>query len=254
MKIGGVNPRTREVADQFWKSIPHLQTFPADIERAVACSSLPIHIDIIPGLSISYIETWIQEHNFPARLNKDQSELHGFLLAQRGHGIIFVNGMDPLDERRFTIAHELAHFMMDYQLPRAKYLKLFGDNILNVLNGDRMPTVEERLQFIFTDIPSPFLTHTLDQREITSYERTAVWKTEWRTDALAIEILAPFRTVVSRLRKRKIEKKFEPVFRQAASMLVTDFGLPVGIATAYAKHISKSITGGMTLAEEWGIK
>jgi len=249
----GIYPRIRELADQFWNPIIKFRSFPVDIERAIARSNLPLHIDSIPGLDLVRIEQWIQEHNLPALLNKDNSELHGFLFAHKGNGVIFVNGSDSIEDRRFTIAHELAHFLIDYQVPRNLLLEHFGDSILEVLDGNRAATIEERLQFILSDLPSPFFTHILDHHGITAFERMSVWNAEWRTDVLAVEILAPFR-IVSGWLKKPGEMGFESVFRKASAILATDFGLPPVISTGYARHIANSITGGKTLAEEWGIK
>lgn len=254
MKRKGIHPKVKQVAEDFWKPLLSYRTFPVDIERAIAFSKLPLHIDLIPGLDIDHVNQWIQANHFPARIDKDNCALHGFLLARGGHGVIFVNGTDKREERRFTIAHELAHFLLDYHLPRINYLKLYGESILEILDGKRLPTIEERLAFVVSERPTPYFTHALDNSSITAYERSQVWNTEWRTDALAIELLAPFHNVISSLKKLKLEKRFEPLFRQASSLLVSDFGLPSNLASSYAKHLATYLSGGMTLAEEWGIK
>jgi Zn-dependent peptidase ImmA (M78 family) len=254
MKKKGIHPKVKQVAEGFWRPLLPYRTFPVDIERVIAFSNLPLHIDLIPGLDIEHVNQWIKANHFPARIDKDNCALHGFLLARSGHGIIFVNGTDNRKERRFTIAHELAHFLLDYYLPRIHYLKIYGDSILEILDGSRLPTFQERLTFVISELPSPFFTHLLDNSSITAYERTQVWSTEWRTDALAFEILAPFHVVISSLKKKKLEKRFDPIFRQASSLLATDFGLPSTLASSYAKHFASYLSGGMTLAEEWGIK
>jgi hypothetical protein len=254
MRKKGIHPKVKQVAEDFWKPIPSYRTFPVDIERAIAFSNLPLHIDLIPILDIDHVNQWIQSNGFPARIDKENCALHGFLLAREGHGIIFVNGTDKQEERRFTIAHELAHFLFDYHLPRINYLRLYGDSILEILDGKRLPTIEERLTFIVSELPSPFFTHALDITGITAYERSQICSIEWQTDTLAFEILAPFHIVISLLKKQKLEKRFETIFRQASNLLVTDFGLPANLASSYAKHLATYLSGGITLAEEWGIK
>lgn len=254
MREKGIHPKIKQVAEGFWKPLLPFRTFPVDIERAIAFSNLPLHIDLIPGLEIDHVNQWIRVNQFPARIDKDNCALHGFLLARGGHGIIFVNGTDKREERRFSIAHELAHFLLDYQLPRINYLKLYGDSILEILDGKRLPTFEERLAFVVSELPTPIFAHALDNSRITSYERNQVWSAEWRTDTLAFELLAPFNIVISSLKKQKPEKRFEPIFRQASNLLTTDFGLPSTLAGSYAKHLAKYLSGGITLAEEWGIK
>ncbi|HZQ09243.1 MAG TPA: ImmA/IrrE family metallo-endopeptidase [Anaerolineae bacterium] len=34
--------------------------------------------------------------------------------------MIFLDGSDPANEQRITVAHEIAHFLVDYQMPRAR--------------------------------------------------------------------------------------------------------------------------------------
>lgn len=254
MRKKGIHLKVKQVAEDFWKPLLPYRTFPVDIERAIAFSNLPLHINLIPRLDIDYVNQWIQANHFPARTNKDNCALHGFLLAREGQGVVFVNGSDKREERRFTIAHELAHFLLDYHLPRINYLNLYGESIMDILDGKRLPTIEERLAFVISDLPSPFFAHSLDNNGITAYERSQIWNTEWRTDALALELLAPFHIVISSLKKQKPEKRFEPIFRQASNLLVTDFGLPPTLSGSYAKYLAAFLSGGMTLAEEWGIK
>jgi hypothetical protein len=142
---------------------------------------------------------------------------------------------------------------MDYCLPRNKLIETLGASILEVLNGERPPTLAERIRFVISELPSPFFTHTLDSASLTSYERTSVWKAEWRTDALAIEILAPFREVVKRASQKGKEESNTYYFKKAAESLVNEFGIPASISVAYAQHIANYISGNRPLIKEWSI-
>ena len=59
--------------------------------------------------------------------------------------MIFVDGTDPDSQRRFTIAHEVAHFL--YRLPasRQSAIEKYGEQITGVMDGQRHPTVSERV-------------------------------------------------------------------------------------------------------------
>lgn len=254
MRKKRIYSKVREIAEDFWAPILPYRIFPVDIERVIAFSNLPLHINIIPGLDIEYIRNWIKEKQFPARLNKENCALHGFLLACEGHGVIFVNGTDHSDERRFTIAHELAHFLMDYYLPRINYINLYGNSILEILDGKRPATLQERLTFLVSHHPFPSFIHLLDHSGITAYERAKLWNIEWQTDTLAFEILAPFHVVVAYLKELNLGKRFDLIFHQASDLLVSNFGIPSTLSFSYAKYIAGSLSRRITLAEEWGIR
>ena len=56
------------------------------------------------------------------------SALAGFLYAHRGNGIIFIEETDPEERRKFSLAHELGHFINDYYRP--VYLKYENSNTI----------------------------------------------------------------------------------------------------------------------------
>lgn len=44
-----------------------------------------------------------------------QDDLSGVLMRRNGRAIIAVNANDPVSRRRFTIAHELGHYVLEHQ-------------------------------------------------------------------------------------------------------------------------------------------
>ena len=52
-----------------------------------------------------------------------------------GTAYCLVDANDPDNERRFTTAHELAHFLLDYAEPRRKAIEALGEGIVPVLDG-----------------------------------------------------------------------------------------------------------------------
>jgi Zn-dependent peptidase ImmA (M78 family) len=57
-------------------------------------------------------ETLDEELGKPVRLADSDTELAGFLYAEPQYACVLVNGSDPIARRRFSVAHELGHFIM----------------------------------------------------------------------------------------------------------------------------------------------
>ncbi|MBO0939429.1 ImmA/IrrE family metallo-endopeptidase [Fibrella sp. HMF5335] len=241
-----------ETASNFWGPLLAYKVFPIDIDRVVAFSDLPIIIVQLSNLTIRGIQLWIVQNNYPVTFSAEDRLLHGFLLAYEGRGVIFVNGTDPPEERRYTVAHEVAHFLLDHQIPRQRMIRAFGQSIIEVLDGKRPPSLSERIQFVTTDLPSLFSAHHLDNSSLTAYDRHLVWQAEQRVDALATEILAPHKEVVRRLHLED-GAQWGPCLAPIRKLLSETFGLPQLVSQSYAKHIDKHITGGNGLAKEWGM-
>ncbi len=240
------------VASDFWQPLLAYKVFPVDFDRVVAFSNLSIFIIQLPDLTLKAVQEWVSRNNHPVRISADNRPLHGFLLAHKGIGTVFVNGTDPLEERRYTVAHEVSHFLLDYQIPRQNWIDAVGPAIIEVLDGEREPSLSERLQFITADLPSPFSIRHLSNGDLTAYDSHLVWRAEQRVDALAVELLAPFKEV---MRQIPIQESARSGFYvdYLLSLLSVTFGLPASVCYPYAKYIDQFITGGETLAEEWGL-
>src|SRR2546427_5774622 len=125
----------RSEATRFWSSLPAgLRRYPRDTERAVAYA-LPLHVVRIPKLHVHHIAGWCVTHGTAFSCEYPDHALRGCLVAFRGQGAIFVDGTDPADETRFTIAHETGHFLADYTDLRSSAIKSFGESIAAVLDG-----------------------------------------------------------------------------------------------------------------------
>src|SRR2546421_204494 len=96
------------------------------------------------------IESWLARRAVPFSFNCRSRAVRGCLIAFGGQGLIFVDGADPDDERRFTIAHEVGHFLVDYLLVRETALAKFGAKIIEVFDGLRLPSVSERVHALLT--------------------------------------------------------------------------------------------------------
>src|SRR5947209_7799628 len=108
----------QELASAFWAEAGD-EAFPRSL-RAPMARALPLSIVSLPDLRVRHIDGWLRRQSVLCALEAHDRALRACLVAFRGHGLIFLDGGDPLDEQRFSLAHELAHFLRDYQQPRAR--------------------------------------------------------------------------------------------------------------------------------------
>ena len=151
----------------------------------------PADCVLLPGLSVDGLRDWLRRHGafLPPNLTLCRNRsLRGGIVAWRGCGLLFVDAGDPPDERRFTLAHEAAHYLQDHLYPRLDLLDRFGSTILPVLDGLRLPTREERLDALLARASLTFHTHLLERNAsaVPDWEER-----EFEADAFACEILAP---------------------------------------------------------------
>jgi hypothetical protein len=151
----------------------------------------PADCVLLPGLSVDSLRDWLRRHGAFQPLNLTlcrNRSLRGGIVAWRGCGLLFVDADDPPDEHRFTLAHEAAHYLQDHLYPRLDLLDRFGPSILPVLDGQRSPTREERLDALIARASLTFHTHLLER----DASAVADWENrEFEADAFACEILAP---------------------------------------------------------------
>src|SRR4051812_4215291 len=105
----------RKIATDFWRLAEGAASFPRNIEMAILWA-LPLAVAKIPRLRVASVCAWLSEYGLPAIVPIGDRELRACVVAACGRGVIFIDGSDPLDEQRLSLAHELAHFLLDYLL------------------------------------------------------------------------------------------------------------------------------------------
>jgi hypothetical protein len=120
-----------------------------------------------------------------------------------------------------------------------------------VLDGLRLPTPEERLAGILRGVPLGVYSH-LGRRssrgEMTDPDTLLV---EDKADQLALELLAPLATVVASVRSRF--STLDATAQDAVvSLLRSGYGLPVGVATIYARTVLGAARSGRSFREWLG--
>lgn len=232
-----IDAEPREAADRFWQDAGGAGPFPRNLERAISYA-LPLAVTRFPhAMWTRHVQEWLAAQLAPLALDGPDRPLHGCLIAWRGHGWILMDGTDPEDELRFTLAHEAAHFMLDYLAPRARAARRYGSGVMEVLDGLRPATTAERVDAVLAGVPVGVLTHLMERRPDGAFGCAEVGGMEMRADRLALELLAPAAEVRGRIDPTALAGARETAVVATLALLVDTFGLPRGAAAAYAERL-----------------
>lgn len=124
-------------AAAFWKRVGIREPFPRDLRRAVL-QALPVAIVQLPRLTLRDASQWLRQRGVDRELGGQDRLVRGCLLADRGHGFIFLDGSIETNDERITLAHEVAHYWLHYEKPRATAIAALGEQVRKALDGDRM--------------------------------------------------------------------------------------------------------------------
>jgi len=204
-----------------------------DIEAAVAWSA-PLAVVALPNLDARRARGWLAERG--VRLDDGDADrpLGGLLLAARGVGIVFFDGtLEPAD-RRFTVAHELGHFLLDYLEPRERVLRE-APSLLEVVDGWRPPTRAERAQAVLARVPIGLHAHLLD-RDVHGAAVPDVEAAEDAASQFALEVLAPWSATVDAARAMVGDRRspYGELLAEVTARLADQFALPVNRAAVRA--------------------
>jgi hypothetical protein len=224
--------------------------FPRDLMSDVVMQ-LPLSVEGLPSLSAHAVRKWLRERGVQHSVSDADRALHGCLVARAGHGVVFLDADDEETERRFTLAHEIAHFILDHLLPRLRALKVFGDGILPVLDGTRPPTREEMLSAVLERVHLDVQVHLMSRGPGGAVCAWGVEESEQRADSLALELLAPARRATARLQRLLGENEdVSALEERAAEDLAEQYGLPRDVASSYVRLLLRNRRRRLSLSEE----
>ncbi|GBD14704.1 hypothetical protein HRbin25_00585 [bacterium HR25] len=235
-----------EIAQEFWRRVGAQGPLDLPLEEA-ALYSLPLTIQRTPRLSSAHVRHFLRSLGLARRLEDDDRPLHAALVVWGGRGRIFLDAADPPAEQLYSLAHEVAHFLLEYQRPRELAASRLGDAILQVLDGQRPATVTERLDSLLARVPLGLHLHLMER-----YGRLLCPRDiprEERADRLALELLAPAGQVWSLLRERGGGRSLAGSLRAVERLLMDSFGLPAGLAREYGEWIVRCRLGGPSVRE-----
>lgn len=223
-------PELVDVAERFWQQAGMAPPEPRSVQIAVSWAH-SVRVETQPDLSIATVQSWMERQGFPVPIDDPNRRLRGCAVASAGSGLIFVDASDPADEREFTVAHEVAHLLLDYYGPRGRGTVLIGDIAHEVFDGVREPSYPERLTAALNgEALRPFV-HLL-ARDANFVASAAVLTREALADELACELLAPMEVV-----RRELAETWTQA--NAGTTLVERFRLPVGAAEDYARRLAR---------------
>jgi len=133
-----------ELAARFWDRAGMVPPYPRDVRAAITRAGVGT---VVParGLTVSAMARWLARAGMRVPDLGADRPLRGGLYAAGGVGFFFVAADDP-DEKRFTLAHELGHYLRDYLQPRERVAAAVGPAARAVLDGPRRATVPEAVR------------------------------------------------------------------------------------------------------------
>ena len=197
-----------EAARRFWADAGG---WTGDLHAAIERAGLLIRVDQLSELSIGSVRDYMRRlgHGFPEGI-ADRA-LRGCLLATEDRGWIFLDADDADDERRFSLAHELAHFLR-HHLQQRRFTEGIAGRLRAALRG--VPTVE--------------YLHLIERG--CGFVPPEIREAEEEADWLAVELLAPEEELLTRLSPKAERAEVEAVLCRA-------FGLPRSAASAHAARL-----------------
>lgn len=211
-----------DLADHFWRAVGPPPPFPRDLHDAARLFGLVVVAR--PGLTVGAVRDYLLRLGIAVTADVPNRRLCGCLFAARGRGFVFLDADDPPAERRFSLAHELAHFLRDVDAPRRRVTAALGADATAVLDG-ASPTADQRVAAVLRGVTLAAHVHLMSRddggRPLTPAEREA----EDAADRLAGELLAPAALFDGQPAETVLER------------LEAEFGLPPGPAATYARTL-----------------
>jgi hypothetical protein len=239
-----LDSESQETIDNFWEMAGGQEAFPRALERSLSIA-LPVALVKLPHLDLRTIENYLSRRNVRYSFDCENREVRGCLVGFGGKGVIFVDGTDTPEEMRVTIAHEIAHYLTDYHQPRTKASMKYGVSILEVFDGLREPSLDERVYSVLSGISIGMYADLMDRSN--SLDLDTTWSVENRADKIALALLAPPDSVLG---MADLSGKLFQIRRdEIVSILRSSFGLPSYIALSYGSDLLRSIGKGPSWSE-----
>ena len=241
---------TEHWAGWFWRRVGGGKDFPADIGYA-AMSALEVYVEEIEGLTTLTASSYAGCVGIRNACGFSERGLRGCLVVRRRGALILVERSDDEAEKRFTIAHEVAHYILEVRRHRERAAERMGRDFSDVLYGPREATPTERIDAWLNDVRPDKILHFMDRAPGGGYGCARTMDAECVADDLALEILAPrsdMKEALSSLGRMGFTESLSAARRIAEKR----YGLPDVIAAMYAGRLVRRLRGGPSTAERFG--
>jgi hypothetical protein len=221
-----------ELAGRFWEQAGEDgNQFPRDLRLPIA-RAFPLSPVGMAELRVRSIDRWLADGEIACAIGGFDRPLRACLVAYGGCGLLFHDTGDSDVEQRFSLAHELAHFLYEYVEPRRLAVERLGMSVLSVLDGERDASTDEQLRGLLAGVPLGFMVHLMDRSDEGEMS-SEVSMAERNADVLAFELLAPEERV-----RKELEAAPGAVSRASAVAVLREvYGLPASVAGRYASAL-----------------
>ena len=238
-------------SDWFWECAGGRAGYPADIGYAALCA-LEVSVESVSGLTVCSAASYLRRrYGMPIPDTRPDRRLRGCIAVSPYGAVIMVDADDGQAERRFTIAHEVSHYILDVHARRERADRMMGGDYIGVLYGSRQPTDEERMEAWLNRVQTKPLAHLMDRVSEGGYGCGQTLSAECAADNLAAQLLAP-RSELARVIRASWRLPFDRAVAEAELSASRRFGLPESIAKEYANRLAWEIRGGPSTAERFG--
>ncbi len=237
-------------AGWFWKRAGGRAGFPVDIGYAAMCA-LEVYIQEAAGLTTFSAVSRLKRDGIRSADGIDERRLHGCIRVSERGAVILVEEKDDEAQKRFTIAHEVAHYILEVRRHQERAADRLGYDFARVLHGFREATPPERIDAWLHNIRTDGLLHFMDRAPAGGYGCARTREAERLADDLAVEILAPRSELTGGIYSFG-RMGFPESLDAARQIAERRFGLPDGIAERYAKRVVWQIKGGPSITERFG--
>jgi Zn-dependent peptidase ImmA (M78 family) len=186
---------------------------------------LPVHVEPLARITPEKVKDWLSQCGLRVEHSSFERHMHGCMAAAEGTGFIFYDSTDEAHVQRFTVAHELGHFVLEHLLPRERALHALGESALQVFDKGRDPPPGDALYSILAGVPL-HQESVMERSAEGEIDKGAIDEAEYRADRVAFELLAPAEYVLPRVKGLPRE--------EVVALLELQFGLPRLKAHAYA--------------------
>jgi len=233
-----------QATSRFWTD-DSPREFPWPVELEVLMR-LPLALVELDRLATDRIGDWLTANGAPLHLHAAPRPLVAALVAYAGRGVIFIDSNLSEKERRVSIAHEAAHFLSDYLLPR-EHVEQVAPDLVDVIDGLRDVDQADSVTALLARVPLGIHAHLLARSTSGEFISREVEDAEERATRISWELLAPQESIVHRV--GDLANAFV-----VTRMLEEEFGLPTSTARAYSKFLMRLNGVSDPLKDRFGVE